>query len=188
MSGHCSTAASTIFELLDEATESDTGQFAPARVKGDVRYDNVTFTYPAKEVAALRNISLEAQAGKTIALVGRSGGGKSTITHLLTRLYEIDSGHITIDGVDIRDFSLKALRRQVAVVSQQVTLFDDSIANNIAYAAAEPPSRERLREVARHLAVRMSFVQGSAPKMPRRMLLSRGSSPCRSNSSAIASM
>ena len=151
------TAASTIFELLDEATESDTGQFAPARVKGDVRYDNVTFTYPAKEVAALRNISLEAQAGKTIALVGRSGGGKSTITHLLTRLYEIDSGHITIDGVDIRDFSLKALRRQVAVVSQQVTLFDDSIANNIAYAAAEPPSRERLREVAR-MANALEFI------------------------------
>lgn len=152
------TAASTIFELLDEATESDNGQFSPQRVKGDVRYEAVTFSYPGKETPALRNISLEAAAGKTIALVGRSGGGKSTITHLLTRLYEIDSGRITIDGVDIREFSLKSLRRQVAVVSQQVILFDDSIANNIAYAAAEPPSLERLREVAR-MANALEFIE-----------------------------
>ncbi|MBQ1783363.1 MAG: lipid A export permease/ATP-binding protein MsbA [Gammaproteobacteria bacterium] len=152
------TAASTIFELLDEPSEQDSGSHDPGRVKGDVVYRDVTFTYPTKQTPALAGINLQIPAGKTVALVGRSGGGKSTITHLLSRLYELDSGQILIDGRDIRDYSLAALRRQVAVVSQHVTLFDDSIANNIAYALAEPPSRERLREVAR-MAHALEFIE-----------------------------
>lgn len=152
------TAASTIFELLDEPTEQDSGSHEPGRVKGDVSYRDVTFTYPTKQTPALIGINLQIPAGKTVALVGRSGGGKSTITHLLSRLYELDSGQILIDGRDIRDYSLAALRRQVAVVSQHVTLFDDSIANNIAYALPQAPSLERLREVAR-MAHALDFIE-----------------------------
>ena len=151
------TAAATVFEVLDEPTEKDDGTYDPGRVAGNIRYQDVTFTYQSKQVPAVRNLNLEIPAGKTVALVGRSGGGKSTITNLLTRFYDIDSGQISIDGHDIRDFSLAALRRQVAVVSQHVILFDDTIANNIAYARSDNVSQEQIREAAR-MAHALDFI------------------------------
>ncbi|POB80113.1 ATP-binding cassette domain-containing protein, partial [Vibrio vulnificus] len=93
-------------------------------VRGDVSVNNVTFTYPTKDTPALRNVSFELPAGKTIALVGRSGSGKSTIANLMTRFYDIDSGEIQLDGINICDYELFNLREHVAVVSQNVHLFN----------------------------------------------------------------
>ncbi|MDO6707345.1 lipid A ABC transporter ATP-binding protein/permease MsbA [Photobacterium sp. 1_MG-2023] len=152
-------ACQTLFGLMELETEKDHGTHAPARVKGDVAFKGVTFTYPTKETPALRNVSFELPAGKTLALVGRSGSGKSTIANLLTRFYDIDSGLITIDARDIHDYRLSNLRDQVAIVSQNVHLFNDTIANNIAYASEDRFSREDIEKAA-ELAYAMDFING----------------------------
>jgi len=103
----------------------------------------VTFSYPGSATPALKNISFDAQQGQSIALVGRSGSGKSTISSLLTRFYNVQQGQIRLDGMPIQDIKLTNLRKQFALVSQSVTLFNDSIANNIAY-ASKNVSRERV--------------------------------------------
>ncbi|MCV5223336.1 ATP-binding cassette domain-containing protein, partial [Escherichia coli] len=92
------------------------------------------FTYTGAEKPALENVSFDIPRGKTVALVGRSGSGKSTIANFFNRFYDVDSGSITLDGHDIREYELKNLRQQFALVSQNVHLFNDTIANNIAYA------------------------------------------------------
>jgi len=102
-------------------------------VAGAVSFDNVSIQYPTRDRPALTNLSFDVQAGKTVALVGPSGSGKSTVASLLLRLYEIDGGSIRIDGVNINDFTRKSLRSQIALVSQDVVLFNDTIARNIAY-------------------------------------------------------
>lgn len=150
-------ACQTLFSILDMETEQDSGKLTVARVNGDVELRNVTFTYPTKDEPALRNISFKIPAGKTVALVGRSGSGKSTIANLLTRFYDIQSGEILIDGHEIREYTLTSLRDQVAVVSQNVHLFNDTIANNIAYARTEQYSREDIEKAAK-LAYAMDFV------------------------------
>lgn len=111
-------ACQTLFVLLDMEQEKDTGTKVLKDAKGDVAFENVTFRYQGKENPALKNVSFTIPSGKTVALVGRSGSGKSTIANLITRFYEIESGHITIDGNDIRDYTLASLRSQVALVSQ----------------------------------------------------------------------
>ncbi|MBD1389650.1 lipid A export permease/ATP-binding protein MsbA [Neiella sp. HB171785] len=152
------TAARSIFEIIDQLEEDDRGHFAPKRVKGEIKFTDVTFAYPTKETLALDKVSLALEAGQSLALVGRSGSGKSTITQLLTRFYEPQSGSIEIDGIAIDELTLKALRRQIAVVSQHVILFDDTVANNIAYGLDGEVSRERIIEAAQS-AHAMEFIE-----------------------------
>ncbi|HIF9332613.1 TPA: lipid A ABC transporter ATP-binding protein/permease MsbA [Photobacterium damselae] len=151
-------ACHTLFELMDLETEKDNGTHQVDTVRGDVSVKNVTFTYPTKDTPALRNVSFELPAGKTIALVGRSGSGKSTIANLMTRFYDIDSGEIQLDGINICDYELFNLREHVAVVSQNVHLFNDTIANNIAYASGDKYSQEDIERAAT-LAHAMDFVK-----------------------------
>ncbi|HEV7139221.1 MAG TPA: ATP-binding cassette domain-containing protein, partial [Steroidobacteraceae bacterium] len=126
-------AAESLFELIDEPGEPRGGGHIAGRVRGDVVFRDVTFSYPQGKGPALRNISLTVPAGTSLAIVGRSGSGKSTLVSLLPRFYELAAGAILIDGRDIREYDLTSLRQQIAVVSQDVTLFDDSIRNNIAF-------------------------------------------------------
>lgn len=151
-------ACHTLFDLMDLETEKDHGKHEVKRVKGDVSVKDVTFTYPTKDTPALRNVSFELPAGKTVALVGRSGSGKSTIANLLTRFYDIDSGALLLDGVELQDYALFNLRSQVAVVSQNVHLFNDTIANNIAYASGSEYTRADIERVA-ELAYAMDFIK-----------------------------
>lgn len=152
-------ACTTVFELLDTPGESDSGTLTVERVEGNLRFDNVSFGYPGQERLALENIDFEVRQGQTLALVGRSGSGKSTIASLVTRFYAgLKQGEITLDDVSIYDYSLKCLRSQVALVSQQVTLFNDTIANNIAYAYPGEATREQIENAAK-LAYAMEFIE-----------------------------
>ncbi|ESE40424.1 lipid A export permease/ATP-binding protein MsbA [Shewanella decolorationis] len=152
-------ACTTVFELLDTLPESDTGTYTVKRAKGNLRFDNVSFSYDGQERRALDNIDFEVTQGQTLALVGRSGSGKSTIASLVTRFYTgLESGDILLDDVSIYDYSLKSLRNQVALVSQQVTLFNDTIANNIAYAYPGEATREQIIQAAT-LAHAMEFIE-----------------------------
>jgi subfamily B ATP-binding cassette protein MsbA len=142
-------ACASIFEILDEHDEVDKGQQTFTRAKGHIEFDDVTFSYPGKQSPALSNVTFNAKPGQSIALVGRSGSGKSTISSLLTRFYAPQQGEIRLDGAALNSIDLKSLRAQFAVVSQNVTLFNDSIANNIAYGAKQHVSREQIEEAAR---------------------------------------
>lgn len=151
-------ACQTLFSILDMETEKDEGTVEVERVKGDIAFDHVTFSYPGKETPSLHDISLSIPAGHTVALVGRSGSGKSTIANLLTRFYDIQQGQILLDGTDLRAYKLASLRNQVALVSQNVHLFNDTIANNIAYARKATYSREQIENAAR-MAYAMDFIE-----------------------------
>ncbi|EJE8692373.1 lipid A ABC transporter ATP-binding protein/permease MsbA [Vibrio vulnificus] len=150
-------AAQTLFALVDLEPEKNTGTYSVERAKGEVNVKDISFTYEGAEKPALSHVSFDIPRGKTVALVGRSGSGKSTIANLFTRFYDVDSGEIQLDGVDIRDYELKNLRTQFALVSQNVHLFNDTIANNIAYAAADKYSREDIERAA-ELAHAMEFI------------------------------
>ncbi|MGB2078357.1 MAG: lipid A ABC transporter ATP-binding protein/permease MsbA [Vibrio sp.] len=151
-------ASQTLFGLMEMEQEKDTGSFETEKVKGDIQVKDVTFTYPTKDTPALRNVSFDLPAGQTLALVGRSGSGKSTIANLFTRFYDMDSGEIFLDNHEIREFTLSNLRTQFAVVSQNVHLFNDTIANNIAYAAQDEYSREQIIHAAK-LAYAADFIE-----------------------------
>lgn len=150
-------ACQTLFTILDSEQEKDEGKRVIERATGDVEFCNVTFTYLGRDVLALRNINLKILAGKTVALVGRFGLGKLTIASLITRFYDIDEGEILMDGYDLREYTLALLRNQVALVLQNVYLFNDTVANNIAYARTEQYSREQIEEAAR-MAYAMDFI------------------------------
>lgn len=152
-------ASTTLFGLMDLDTEQNKGTLKPETVSGDVAVKDVTFTYEGAEKPALDNVSFNIPKGKTVALVGRSGSGKSTIANLFTRFYDVDSGSIELDGHDIRDYELKNLREHFALVSQNVHLFNDTVANNIAYAAEEKYSREQIEHAAK-LAHATEFIEG----------------------------
>lgn len=126
-------ACVSIFDVLDQDIEKDKGTISLEKAKGKLALENVGFSYQGEENLALNNVSFIANPGETVALVGRSGSGKSTASSLLLRFYEASSGAVKIDDYDINDIKLTDLRRQFAYVSQQVVLFNDSIANNIAY-------------------------------------------------------
>ncbi|WP_032092945.1 lipid A ABC transporter ATP-binding protein/permease MsbA [Necropsobacter rosorum] len=151
-------ACQTLFAILDMETEKDTGCYQVEKAKGDIRFNHVTFSYDGRESRALNDISFEIPHGKTVALVGRSGSGKSTIANLVTRFYDIEQGEITLDGVNIQDYTLRNLRENCAVVSQQVHLFNDTIANNIAYAATDKYSRDEIVRAAT-AAHAMEFIE-----------------------------
>ncbi len=126
-------AAESVFALLDEVPEDDHGTAACARARGAVRFDNITFAYPGTERAAVADISIDIAPGETVALVGASGSGKTTLANLLPRFYHVSSGGIFIDGAPIETLTLACLRGNIALVSQDVVLFNDSVAANIAY-------------------------------------------------------
>ncbi|HEY6516904.1 MAG TPA: lipid A export permease/ATP-binding protein MsbA [Steroidobacteraceae bacterium] len=126
-------AAESLFALIDEPPEPIGGKYIAGRVRGDVEFRGITFAYPQGERPALHGVSLEVAAGTSLAIVGRSGSGKSTLVSLLPKFYEVATGSILVDGRDIREYDLRSLRAQIAVVSQDVTLFDDTIRNNIAF-------------------------------------------------------
>lgn len=125
--------AESIFEQLDEDPEVDDGRIERERVSGRLEVRELSFQYPGTEKPVLHDISFVAEPGQMIALVGRSGSGKSTLASLIPRFYHHDQGHILLDGVDVEDYRLRNLRRHIALVTQHVTLFNDSVANNIAY-------------------------------------------------------
>ncbi|MHC0519755.1 lipid A ABC transporter ATP-binding protein/permease MsbA [Vibrio harveyi] len=150
-------ASQTLFALVDLDTEKNEGKFTVERAKGDVAVKDVSFTYEGSEKPALENVSFDIPRGKTVALVGRSGSGKSTIANLFNRFYDVSGGAISLDGHDIRDYELKNLREQFALVSQNVHLFNDTIANNIAYATEGKYSREDIERAA-SLAHAMEFI------------------------------
>ncbi|PTB98612.1 lipid ABC transporter permease/ATP-binding protein, partial [Thalassospira xiamenensis] len=141
-------AAQSVFEVLDERPEIDTGNRRIDRAAGRIEFENVSFSYAEGDAPALHEVSFVVEPGKTVALVGRSGSGKSTISNLLTRFYDIENGAIRLDDTDIQEYELKCLRRQFAVVSQQVTLFNDSIANNIAYGARGDVTEAQIKAAA----------------------------------------
>ncbi len=191
-------AGQSIFELLDEPAESQGGSYSTARAPGAVRFEQVFFSYDrdtaarlqadASEVrgtaapggggraAALAGVSLEVSAGESLAIVGRSGSGKSTLVNLLPRFYDVSAGQVRIDGRDVREYALANLREQIAVVSQDVVLFDDTIRNNIAFGRqVSDDAIERAAEAAHILEFVRSQPRGlDALVGDRGMLLSGG--------------
>lgn len=126
------TAATSIFAVIDTPPETDTGEHTVERAKGRIEFKNVSFAYNENS-KALHDINFVAEPGQTVALVGRSGGGKSSLVSLIPRFYEYDSGEITLDGVRLADYGLRNLREQISIVTQQVVLFNGTVAENIAY-------------------------------------------------------
>ncbi|HUO20602.1 MAG TPA: lipid A export permease/ATP-binding protein MsbA [Steroidobacteraceae bacterium] len=177
----------SLFELLDEPREPQGGSYRAARVRGAVEFRDVSFAYdsgkaaaPAaaqpRRPAALEHISLEVAAGASLAIVGRSGSGKSTLVNLLPRFYDVRSGSVRVDGRDVRDYDLRSLREQIAVVSQDVVLFDDTIRNNIAFGREVSDSAIERAAAAAHI---LEFVRGQPGGLDalvgdRGMLLSGG--------------
>lgn len=141
-------AADSVFTLLDTPVEVDSGTYTVERVRGEVELKNVTFCYANQPAPALNRINLTVKAGEVIALVGRSGSGKSTLVGLLNRFHDTTSGDILIDGVPVGDYTLACLREQIALVNQQVTLFNDTVAGNIAYGSLQARPLEAIRRAA----------------------------------------
>jgi subfamily B ATP-binding cassette protein MsbA len=142
-------AAESVFFIIDQQTEQDRADAVPMnRARGEIQFEEVGFKYPGQTEPALTDINLQIPAGSTVALVGASGSGKSTLAGLIPLFLRPQSGRILLDGQDITHLSLKDLRRQIALVSQQVILFNDTVAANIAYGQVEGLGPERLERVA----------------------------------------
>ncbi|HEY6453988.1 MAG TPA: lipid A export permease/ATP-binding protein MsbA [Steroidobacteraceae bacterium] len=155
------TAAQNLFELLDEPAEPQTGGIDVGRVRGEVQFDNVSFSYERAQSRALDGLTLRVPAGQQVAIVGRSGSGKSTLVSLLPRFHDVLEGTVRIDDRDVRDYTLYSLREQIAAVSQEIVLFDDTIRNNIAFGrAADPQAIERAAEAAHVLEFARALPQG----------------------------
>lgn len=137
-------ACESVFSFLDTPTENDLGQRELLHANGEIRFEHVHFTYPGSEKAALNDVSFHVAAGQTVALVGASGGGKTTVSGLIPRFYSPTTGRIQIDGIDINDLTLASLRQHIALVSQDVVLFNDTVEANIAYGSHKVCSREEV--------------------------------------------
>lgn len=151
-------AAQSVFQLLGENAEKDTGKKIMAQCGGNVEFRNVSFIYNADKGAVLEKINFTARAGETIAIVGRSGSGKSTLVNLLPRFYDISEGEILLDAIPVKELTLQSLRQQIALVSQDVTLFNDTIANNIVYGALADVNEAEVKRAAEAAHV-MDFVR-----------------------------
>jgi subfamily B ATP-binding cassette protein MsbA len=150
-------ACESVFGLIDEEPEDDRGTVELERARGAVRFADVSLTYSGAGRPALDKVSLEVRPGETVALVGSSGSGKSSLIHLLPRFYHPSAGRITVDGHDLESLTLQSLRRQISLVSQNVVLFNDTIANNIAYGRGSSVTREAIVAAAR-AAHAMEFI------------------------------
>lgn len=141
--------ATLIFRLLDRKTEEDKGTVEPQTIEGRITAANVRFHYKKSQKDVLDNISFDINPGEVVALVGRSGGGKSTLVALMQRFYDVNDGVISIDGIDIREYRLANLRSHIGMVSQNLVLFNDTIRNNIAYGAMNVCSDAEILDAAR---------------------------------------
>lgn len=157
-------AAESIFELTDEPAEKDTGTWACERVDGRLEFRHVGFCYDNAERPTLQDISFTVEPGQTVALVGKSGSGKTTLASLVPRFYNHGKGDILLDGVPIEDYQLKNLRQHIAVVNQNVTLFNDTIARNIAYGDLEGTAEEVI-----HQAAQAAYVTEFVKTLPNGM-------------------
>ncbi|HZP91675.1 MAG TPA: lipid A export permease/ATP-binding protein MsbA [Burkholderiales bacterium] len=142
-------AAESVFALVDEQPERDAGTVRLGRARGEIRFENVSFSYPRANRPALLNVDLDIRAGEMVALVGSSGGGKTTFANMVPRFYRPTSGRILIDGCDLDSLTLESLRANIALVSQEVALFNDTVANNIAYGVKAGTSRAAIERAAR---------------------------------------
>ena len=142
-------ACESVFALLDHLIEPDAGKQTLERVKGEIEFCGVTFSYEGSDQNALSNITIHIKPGETIALVGASGSGKSTMANLVPSFYSVTEGNILLDGKNIKDISLKSLRQNIALVSQDVVLFNDTVRNNIAYGNLRDSSEESIIASAR---------------------------------------
>ncbi|MCA3133858.1 MAG: lipid A export permease/ATP-binding protein MsbA [Rhodocyclaceae bacterium] len=151
-------AAESIFGLLDTEPEPDTGTVRLARARGDIAFEAVSMQYRRAERPALDNVTLTIRAGETVALVGPSGSGKTTLAHLIPRFYQPTAGRILLDGQDLRSLTLESLRGNIALVSQDVALFNDTVAANIAYGAGAGASEAEIVAAA-EAAHAMGFIR-----------------------------
>ncbi|MNJ95885.1 Lipid A export ATP-binding/permease protein MsbA [compost metagenome] len=166
------TAAEAVFKLIDAEPERTSGKDLAGRAAGRLDFVQLGFTYPGQQSMALQDINLSVQPGETIAFVGMSGGGKSTLVNLVPGFYSATAGEIQLDGVSIEDISLSSLRKQIAMVSQHVVLFDDTIAANIAYGDAQP---DQARILAAAHAAHLDEVIAGLPQGLQTMIGDNGS-------------
>lgn len=151
-------AGDSLFRIIDEEDEVDSGTYRSEDVCGKVEFRNVSFSYGDEDSPVLRDVSFTVEAGKSIAIVGHSGGGKSTLVGLLPRFYDVQSGEILLDGTPVQDYELANLRSNISLVSQDVILFNDTIANNLAYGQLRQCTRAELLQAADAAHV-MDFVK-----------------------------
>lgn len=151
-------AARDLFQVIDAPVETDDGTHEVDRVKGELVFSNAKFKYLSGNKMILNGIDLVIKPGETVALVGRSGSGKSTLANMIPRFYELDSGTISLDGVPIETYTRRSLRRQISHVTQNVTLFNDTLAKNIAYGDLDGTSKSEIYEAAKK-ANALSFIE-----------------------------
>ena len=152
-------AAESVFKLIDEIPEADNGQTVIDRARGDIEFRNICYTHHGTDEPVLRDISFRATAGETIALVGPSGGGKTTLASLLPRFYNPSSGTILLDGIDTQEIRLASLREQIAYVGQNIILFNDTVAANIAYGSQQLKADEPMIRDAAEKAHALGFIE-----------------------------
>jgi subfamily B ATP-binding cassette protein MsbA len=165
-------AAESIFDVLDTEAETDSGSYSVDRVEGAIEFHNVSFIYDSSKKAVLEDVSFTVPAGSVTALVGHSGSGKTTLAGLLPRFYPYSEGHVLLDGVELSDYRLENLRSQIALVSQDIILFNDTVAGNIAYGALEGASPDAIEKAARD-AHAMEFIE-QLPEQLKTMVGERG--------------
>jgi ATP-binding cassette, subfamily B, bacterial MsbA len=156
-------AGHSVFEVLDEPTEDFKSGRKLGRLQGAIDFQNVSFEYTAEKGKVLHDVNLSVPAGKTYAIVGRSGSGKSTLVGLVARIYDATAGKVLVDGIDVHDCNLRDLRDNVALVSQDVVLFNDSIRNNIAF-GVDNPDPKKVEE-----AARIAYVDEFAQELPQKL-------------------
>jgi ATP-binding cassette subfamily B protein len=140
--------AQRLLEIMNKESEIyDSEDSVSKKIKGNIKFEDVTFSYPGTENKVLKNITFEVSEGQTVAIVGTTGSGKTTLTKLISRLYDVDSGRILIDGIDVRKISLESLREQIAYIEQDIFIFSDSIFDNISF--GRNPSKEEVISVAK---------------------------------------
>ena len=157
-------AAESVFSLIDETPEVDAGKLELPRAKGELRFENVSFSYARSDLPALADVDLTISAGETVALVGSSGGGKTTFANMVPRFFRPDSGRILLDEHDIGSLTLASLRANIALVSQEVALFNDTVAANIAYGANAGADMQQI-EAAAEAAHAMEFIRAMSQGM-----------------------
>ncbi len=157
-------AAESIFNLLDTTQEQDSGLKTIEQAKGQLEFKNLSFKYPGFDKEVIKNFNLTIKPGQSVALVGHSGSGKSTLANLIPRFYDVQQGEILLDGQPLSDYSLKSLRDQISLVTQQVILFNDSIEKNIAYGSLNNHSRDEVIKAA-ELAYAMEFISEQAEQL-----------------------